>query len=269
MFMFVDNNFHYILSKGFIRVIDTMGHDESIVDAARISYGSSNSKKSSTATLINYLMKHNHTSPFEMCEIKFHIKMPIFVARQWMRHRAGHFNEVSGRYTQMADDMYIPNTQDIARQCPDNKQSRAKEIVIDSGTVQKEMVQSMNLAYKTYQNAIKKTTAREIARAIMPLCSYTEIFWKVDLHNFMKFIQLRIADNAQFEIREYAKVLLKILEEWCPYTFDAFQEYKLQASCFSASQTKLLKQLIAGNRPTIEASGLGARDYAQVMTLLQ
>lgn len=258
-----------VLDKGFIKVIDFMGSDEDVVDAARISYGSSNTKKSSTATLINYLMKHNHTSPFEMCEIKLHIKMPIFVARQWMRHRAGHFNEISGRYTEMHDDFYTPDIDTINRQCPDNKQSRANTPAIDPAAIRYSMQKSMNQSYESYKSALDKATAREVARIVMPLSSYTEIFWKVDLHNFMKFIQLRIASNSQLEMQEYATALRGIFLLWCPLAHAAFTEYRLHANYFSATQSKLLQQLLRGNRPAISDTGLNARDYNHVIDFVK
>lgn len=257
-----------VLDKGFIKVIDFMGGDEDVVDAARISYGSSSSKKSSTETLINYLMKHDHTSPFEMCEIKLHIKLPIFIARQWMRHRAGHFNEISGRYTEFKDDFYTPEAKTLTKQSSSSKQARSDELAVDSSKTANEMRYIMSESYKLYGAALKRGTAREVARIILPLSTYTEIFWKVDLHNFMKFIQLRIAENAQTEIQAYAVALRGILLLWCPLTHAAFSEFKLDARYFSGAQMKLIKQLLAGKRPAREDTGLSASAYTQIMYLL-
>lgn len=234
-----------VLDKGFIRVVDTMGDDSSIVQAARVSYGKGTKKSSQDRALIRYLMRHRHTSPFEMCEIKLHIKMPIFIARQWVRHRTANINEYSARYSILEPDFYIPNLEDIALQSETNKQGREGASSIpeeNAAKIQNIIKLQTEKAYKDYNDMIEMGVAREIARIILPANIYTEWYWKCDLHNFLHFIALRASINAQLEIRKYAQGLLEILQEWLPMTYEAFMDYRLQGSYVSKQARKFLQR---------------------------
>lgn len=218
-----------VLDHGFIKIIDLMGDDLAIVDAARISYNSNNGNRRPPSRLIDYLMRNSHTSPFEMAEIKLHIKLPIFVIRQWMRHRTGHFNEKSGRYAQLEDVFYIPEVEDLRTQCTVNRQARSDHTGhLEVGKIiRDEIFANSHACYELYTEILQAGCAREIARMVLPTNIYTEMFWKVDLSNFMKFIVLRYHESAQYEMQQYAKVLLDILEEWCPCTYESFMRYKM------------------------------------------
>jgi thymidylate synthase (FAD) len=215
-----------VLDKGFIKVIDYMGGDSSIESAARVSNGNFESSKKKT-NLISYLLRNGHTSPFEMCELKLHIKMPIFVCRQWIRHRTASVNEISGRYTTFKPDFYIPKHKNINPQSQSNKQGRSEESYSDEES--EEMVrvfeEASDRAFDTYYYLCEdKGVAKELARTILPLNTYTEIYWKIDLHNLLNFLKQRTHPHAQYEIREYAKAILDIVEKWCPETFEVFKD---------------------------------------------
>ena len=219
-----------VLDKGFVRVVDKMGSDEAIVQSARISYGSGTKKTSQDRGLIRYLMRHMHTSPFEMCEIKFHIKLPIFVARQWVRHRTANVNEYSARYSIVEDEFYIPSIENISLQSVDNKQGRGQIVSKEEAEEIRELlIKQSDEAYKAYQHMLEKGIARELARVVLPQNVYTQMYWKIDLHNLLHFIKLRSHSTAQFEIREFSKALEKIVEEWLPITYEAFVDYKLES----------------------------------------
>lgn len=242
---------HNVLDHGFIRVVDVMGSDSSIVQAARVSYGDGTKTKREDAGLINYLMKHRHTSPFEMCEIKLHIKLPMFIARQWIRHRTANVNECSARYSILPEEYYIPKIEDIAPQSLKNKQCRAGEMnPSDAKKAQELIAESSRKSYQYYKELLgdedeEGGIAREIARGVLPVNMYTEWYWKIDLHNLLHFINLRIHPHAQYEIRAYAEKLADIVQQWCPMAYNAFEEHVLHSRTFSRSQIKALKKLLA------------------------
>lgn len=242
------------LDKGFVRLVDIMGGDESIVQAARVSYGKGTKTVSEDRNLIRYLMRHRHTSPFEMVEYKFHIKLPIFVARQWIRHRTANVNEYSGRYSIMPDEFYLPSPEDVRTQSRTNKQGRSDEPIPEE--VAKDFIddlaQTQSLLYEKYNNYLSKDIARELARINLPLSTYTEWYWKIDLHNLFHFLELRLHPTAQFEIREYAKIIAEIVKITCPMAYEAFEDYRLNSVTFSSIELKILKNMIQYKLPSYE-----------------
>jgi thymidylate synthase (FAD) len=269
-----------VLDKGFIRVIDYMGDDNAIVQAARVSYGKGTKKSTEDQGLINYLMRHKHTTPFEMCEIKFHLKMPIFVARQWIRHRMASVNEYSARYSILSKEFYIPNKEDIAPQSTLNKQGR------ENGNLsQQEIVRVLDIlkqdaeqCYHHYEEMLnvdeqgqtidseKQGIARELARINLTLNYYTEFYWKIDLHNLLHFLKLRADNHAQYEIRAYAKLILNIVEKWVPCAFHAFDEYVMKGVILSGKAVELIKQLLRGDNLSFKDSGLSKREWGEIVT---
>jgi thymidylate synthase (FAD) len=219
-----------ILDYGELVLLDTMGSDQSIVDAARISY-SNNTKVSSTEKLINYLMRHHHWGPFEMGEMLFYIKAPIFVFRQLIRHRTASVNEVSGRYSILTDDVYNPR--ELRLQSKDNKQG-------SSNTKVKSEIGSYDVAYTEYLSLINNDVAREQARMVLPLATYSEMYWKCDLRNIFNFLKLRLDQHAQYEIREYAKAMAKLVEQRFPLSYAAFEKYVLNAISLSSLEIEAL-----------------------------
>lgn len=242
------------LDKGFVRLVDIMGSDESIVQAARVSYGKGTKTVSEDRNLIRYLMRHRHTSPFEMVEYKFHIKLPIFVARQWIRHRTANVNEYSGRYSIMPDEFYIPSKDDVRTQSKINKQGRSDEPIPEeeAKAFLKDLQETQELLYQKYNNYLSKGIAREISRINLPLATYTEWYWKIDLHNLLHFLELRLHPTAQFEIREYAKIIAEIVKATCPLAYEAFQDYRLNAITFSALEIKILRNMIQYKLPSFD-----------------
>ncbi len=244
-----------VLDHGFIRVIDYMGDDNAIVQAARVSYGKGTKKVNEDAGLIRYLMRHRHSTPFEMCEIKFHIKLPIFIARQWIRHRTANVNEYSARYSVLAKEFYIPDHQQIAPQSKANHQGRsdAELSTEESQHVLNLLRRDAEQCYDHYTEMMnedesgniidpeKTGLARELARMNLTLNYYTEWYWKTDLHNLLHFLSLRADSHAQYEIRCYADVMLDIVKKWCPVAFDAFMEYRINAVTFSGKEMAALK----------------------------
>ena len=246
-----------VLDHGFVRVIDYMGDDSSIVQAARVSYGKGTKKLNQDKNLINYLLSHRHTTPFEMNEIKFHIKLPIFVARQWIRHRTANVNEYSARYSILDNEFYIPKINDVKPQSKQNNQGRAGEIENDLRkhylSLIRENGKTNFTSYKHLLNVDehgevldeKKTgIARELARMVLPLNSYTQWYWKIDLHNLMHFLALRFDDHAQHEIRVYAKVMLDLMKKWVPLTYDAFVRNRVNSFTLSSEGIEYLKMKI-------------------------
>lgn len=230
--------------KGFVRVIDYMGNDDAICQMARVSYGQGTKQVSEDRGLIRYLMRHRHTSPFEGCEMKFHIKMPIFVARQWVRHRTASINEYSGRYSEMKDEFYIPPLEYVKGQSTSNKQGSDGQLAED---VVHNFVYDLDEKcandYMHYNTAISDGVARETARIGLPLNLYTEWYWKIDLHNLLHFISLRSDPHAQQEIRDYSDVIYKqILPLWVPHTFEAFEDYMIGGARFSAMELEMIKR---------------------------
>lgn len=233
------------LDHGFVRLVDFMGDDSSIVQSARVSYGKGTKSVREDTTLIRYLMRHQHTSPFEMVELKFHIRLPIFVARQWIRHRTANVNEYSGRYSEMTDDFYIPELDQIRTQDEVNKQGRSdKKIDVETATeILGSMEQHQKESYNEYLKYLEKGVAREIARINLPLSSYTEWYWKIDLHNLFRFLKLRLDWHAQYEIRIYAEAIANIVKELYPISFKAFSDYVLNSVTFSYAELSKIKHL--------------------------
>ena len=260
---------HKVLDHGFIRVVDYMGSDSAIVQAARVSYGKGTKQISQDEALIKYLMRHHHTTPFEMCEIKFHVKLPIFVARQWIRHRTANVNEYSARYSILDNEFYIPKPEQVAKQSDNNKQGSGE--AFDSG-ISKEIMDSLtndsNLVYSHYEKFIEQGLAREIARTNLTLNYYTQFYWKIDLHNLLHFLKLRADKHTQYEIRVYAEVMLDIIKKWVPLAYNAFVEYCLESACISRTGLEIIRKLIKGENVTREESGIGKREWDELMFIL-
>ncbi len=235
-----------LLDKGFIRVIDVMGDDSSIVQAARVSYGKGTKSVNEDRGLIRYLLRHRHTSPFEMCELKIHVKMPIFVARQWIRHRTANLNEISARYSVMENEFYIPELDDLCQQSKSNKQGRDNPIEKENAEKIQDIMKKINSdSFNEYENLIKDNNlARELARTILPVSLYTEMYWKIDLHNLLHFIALRIHPHAQKEIRVYAEALMDIVKNWLPLVHEAFVDYRINSIEMSGFDVKKLSNLL-------------------------
>jgi len=234
------------LDKGFVRLIDVMGDDASIVQAARVSYGSGTKKVHEDRGLIRYLLRHAHTTPFEMVEFKFHVKLPIFVARQWIRHRTANVNEYSGRYSEMKDEFYTPAVQDIRPQSVSNKQGRSDETLPDGMAEQAAQAfkKGQDDAYAQYQEFLEQGIAREIARINLPVSNYTEWYWKIDLHNLFHFLRLRIDAHAQYEIRLFAEAIAELVKPFVPHAWEAFEDYILNAHLLTAPEIKVMKHLL-------------------------
>ena len=235
-----------ILDEGFIRIIDYMGGDNSITQAARISYGNGTKSVSQDTALIDFLLRHRHTSPFEMCEIKLHIRAPIFIARQWLRHRTANVNELSARYSVIKKGFYIPDEDEIKQQCQNNKQSKGEKI---EGTNPQSIVDQIkstcNSSFDNYNQLIDKGLARELCRSVLPQNTYTEFYWKIDLHNLLHFLSLRTKEGAQYEIREYANIILnKIVKIWTPMVYSAFVNHRMESVTFSGKSMEQIKHLM-------------------------
>jgi thymidylate synthase (FAD) len=270
---------HNVLDHGFIRVVDYMGNDSSIVQAARVSYGSGTKKVNEDKGLINYLMSHRHNTPFEMCEIKFHVKLPIFVARQWIRHRSSSYNEYSARYSMMEDEFYIPEISDISPQSSSNHQGRnigEKISVEEAQNAIDVFSQDSAKCYQHYLDLInndkegntfdnsKAGIARELARINLPVNCYTQWYWKINLHNLFNFISLRIDSHAQYEIRKYAEVIYDIVKKWVPYASEAFEKHRLNAKNFSGPALEVIKKMANGDNIDEESSGLNKREWKEL-----
>jgi thymidylate synthase (FAD) len=270
-----------VLDKGFIRIVDYMGNDSSIVQAARVSYGKGTKKKSLDEGLIRYLLRHKHTTPFEMCEIKLHIKLPIFIARQWIRHRTANVNEYSARYSILEDEFYIPKIANLAEQSSSNKQGRGKKINEDlAAKIIKILKDDSTRCYNNYlwmlnenntqgYDETRDSLSRELARINLTLNTYTEWYWKIDLHNFMHFLSLRADHHSQFEIRAYADVLIKILKKWVPITYKAFCSYMLNSAELSQEALQVIKELIKGKKVNKDSTGLTNREWEELQQLLK
>ncbi len=237
-----------VLDKGFVRLVDYLGNDERIVQSARVSYGEGTKSFRRNRGLINYLLRNDHTSPFEQVNFTFHLKMPIFVARQWIRHRTARVNEISGRYSIMESEFYVPDGNDIALQSDDNKQGRAEEPVEE--TLQKEIIESLTREqqsmYEQYTALLDKGIARELARINLPLSLYTQFYWQMDLHNLFHFVHLRMDRHAQKEIRAYAEVVFDLASKVCPVACEAFEEHIAGSVRFSKREMEALRALLEG-----------------------
>ena len=262
---------HKVLDHGFIRVIDYMGDDSSIVQAARVSYGKGTKKLNQDKSLINYLLSHKHSTPFEMNEIKFHIKLPIFVARQWIRHRTANVNEYSARYSILDEEFYIPKIDDVKPQSQKNNQGRSGEIDKNLGKHYLSLMrENAKINFSSYHHLLnldeegeildekRSGIARELARMVLPLNSYTQWYWKIDLHNLMHFLALRFDPHAQYEIRVYADVMIEILKKWVPLTYEAFVKNRLSSLTLSADAIQYIKQKL--NRKKVSDSKLSRRE---------
>lgn len=244
--------------KGFVRLVDYLGGDERIVQAARVSYGEGTKSFRQDKGLINYLLRNEHTSPFEQVILSFHVKMPIFVARQWVRHRTAHLNEISGRYSILKDEFYLPATSDIAPQSDENKQGRDTQAVDpEMATVVSQLFeQGQKTAYDAYTTLLELNIARELARINLPVSTYTEMYWQMDLHNLFHFLKLRMDPHAQKEIRDYAEVIFDITQRVCPIACEAFEEYVAGGVTFSKKEIAALQDKIAGREVTLTGKAL-------------
>ncbi|MGC0371864.1 MAG: hypothetical protein DGJ47_000565 [Rickettsiaceae bacterium] len=272
-----------VLDHGFVRVVDYMGEDNSIVQAARVSYGKGTKKTSQDKGLINYLMRHRHTTPFEMCDIKFHIKLPIFIARQWIRHRTASVNEYSARYSILTDEFYIPSKEHLTPQSLVNKQGRSDDKLseAESNKVLDILRNDAAHCYKNYiemmnedeqGNVIDENTTgitRELARMNLTLNTYTEWYWKINLHNLLHFVALRADPHAQYEIQAYAKVMLDIVKKWVPFAYESFEEHVINGTRISRKGMDVIKNLIDGKDVTQENSGMSKREWAELMDILK
>ena len=238
-----------VFDKGVVRLVDYLGSDARIVQSARVSYGEGTKTIREDRGLINYLLRNDHTSPFEQVNFTFHIKMPIFVARQWIRHRTARLNEISGRYSIMPDEFYIPAGEHIAFQSSDNKQGRMAEAVdVETQTQVRELLkQDQERAYETYKTLLDMGIAREIARIDLPLSLYTQWYWQMDLHNLFHFLKLRLDPHAQFEIRVYAETILEIIKTVCPIACEAFEQHKIGSTAFSRREMEALQSMLRGD----------------------
>ena len=268
-----------LLDHGFIRVVDYMGDDTSIVQAARVSYGKGTKKVSTDAGLIKYLMRHWHSTPFEMCEIKYHVKLPIFIARQWIRHRTANVNEYSARYSILDKEFYLPAKEHLAAQSKSNRQGRGD--VLEGEQAKKVLDLLKNDAERTYENYETMLNekydgsiinengvglARELARMNLTLNTYTQWYWKTDLLNLMNFLRLRADHHAQYEIRTYADAMLDTLKRWVPITYDAFMDYRVGGTEVSDKGKKVIQKLIKGDKVSMEETGLSKREWNELMT---
>lgn len=241
----IDNEYP-VLDKGFVRLVDYLGDDSRIVEAARVSYAGGTKSYRQDRGLIRYLMRNEHTSPFEQVVFTFHLKMPIFVARQWVRHRTGRLNEISGRYSVMKEEYYLPAAEDIALQSPDNKQGRMDQPADPgfSDRVQTIFQSGREEIGTRYRELLDMGLARELARIDLPLSLYTEWYWQMDLHNLFRFLKLRLDKHAQREIRAYAEVILTIAETVCPIAAEAFRDFVLDSTTFSGPELEALRAML-------------------------
>ena len=247
-----------VLDKGFVRLVDYFGGDQRIVQSARVSYGEGTKSVSQDGALIDYLLRHQHTSPFEQVVMTFHVKMPIFVARQWVRHRTGRMNEVSGRYSIMKDEFYVPAEDKVSPQSTDNKQGRATE-AFDKETADKIIAQlekGQKDAYENYSELIDSGLAREIARINLPLSLYTEFYWEMDLHNLFHFLKLRLDSHAQYEIRVYAQVILEMCRKVAPMATESFINHMNEGVNFSGEEMRALRDVMEGKPNPLEGKKL-------------
>ncbi|MBJ26888.1 MAG: thymidylate synthase (FAD) [Alphaproteobacteria bacterium] len=267
-----------LLDHGFIRVVDYMGDDSAIVQAARVSYGKGTRQVSEDRGLIRYLMRHHHTTPFEMCEIKYHIKLPIFVARQWIRHRTANVNEYSARYSILDKEFYIPDPEHLAAQSFDNRQGRGT--VLSGSEAQKVLnilTTDASNVYDHYEEMLNEGQdgkiidqsnsglARELARMNLTLNYYTQWYWKTDLHNLFNFLSLRADSHAQYEIRVYADAMFDTVKRWVPTAAEAFSDYRIGGMNLSAAGLEIVRKMLKGIEVDQSSSGLSAREWSELM----
>ncbi|HEY3917980.1 MAG TPA: FAD-dependent thymidylate synthase [Stellaceae bacterium] len=270
-----------VLDHGFVRVIDYMGDDAAVVQAARVSYGKGTKRVNEDRGLIQYLMRHRHTTPFEMCEIKYHVKLPIFVARQWIRHRTANVNEYSARYSILDNEFYLPAPEHLAVQSTSNRQGRGDELPPDEAARVLDLLRDdAARAYRDYAYMLNEDEsgavvdekrsglARELARMNLSLNFYTQWYWKTDLHNLLHFLALRADAHAQYEIRVYAEAMIDTLDRWVPLVAEAFRQYRIGGALLSANALAVVKKLLAGESVDQAASGLSKREWSELMQVL-
>ena len=267
-----------VLDHGFVRVVDYMGDDTSIVQSARVSYGKGTKKVSTDSGLIKYLMRHRHSTPFEMCEIKYHVKLPIFVARQWIRHRTANVNEYSARYSILDKEFYLPTKKKLAAQSKNNRQGRG-DLINDkqADDILKILKEDAEKNYNDYEtmlnerydgtiiNENQKGLARELARMNLTLNTYTQWYWKTDLLNLLNFLSLRADDHSQYEIRAYADVMIDSLKRWVPITYEAFMDYRIGGMELSSKGKSVISKMIKGEKCDFENSKLSKREWNELM----
>ncbi|SIS88061.1 FAD-dependent thymidylate synthase [Paracoccus saliphilus] len=259
---------HPVLDHGFVRVVDYMGDDAAICQAARVSYGRGTKSVQNDEGLIRYLMRHWHSTPFEMCEVKLHVKLPVFVARQWIRHRTANVNEYSARYSILDREFYIPAPEHLAAQSQQNNQGRDEVLQGEEAARVLDLLREDSMrSYDHYEAMLSQDgqqgLARELARMNLPANIYTQWYWKVDLHNLLHFLRLRADAHAQFEIRAYADALCGIVADWVPAAFAAFRDYRMESVSLSAQAIAVLKRRLAGETVTQEQSGMSAREWRE------
>jgi thymidylate synthase (FAD) len=265
------------LDHGFVRVIDYMGDDTAIVQSARVSYGKGTKKITNDKGLIKYLMRHWHSTPFEMCEIKLHVKLPIFIARQWIRHRTANVNEYSARYSILDKEFYIPSVENLASQSQVNKQGRAENLSPEEAEkVINILKNDAEQTYNNYEVMLNENSdgetldegsmgiARELARMNLTLNTYTQWYWKIDLNNLLHFLKLRADAHAQYEIRVYADIILDIVKKWVPITYEAFEDYRVGGTELSAKEILILKKIIKGETVDPDAEGISKREWGEL-----
>jgi thymidylate synthase (FAD) len=270
-----------VLDHGFVRVVDYMGDDAAIVQAARVSYGRGTRRVSEDAGLIRYLMRHRHSTPFEMCEIKYHVKLPIFVARQWIRHRTANVNEYSARYSILDREFYLPAPEHLAAQSAINRQGRGDVLTGDEAAQVLDLLRDdATRSYDHYVEMLneddtgaprdpsRQGLARELARMNLTLNTYTQWYWKIDLYNLLHFLSLRADAHAQYEIRVYAEAMLRSVQAWVPIAYQAFLDYRLGAVTLSAQMLAVVRRMLAGEALTQQDSGLNRREWAELMAAL-
>ena len=270
-----------VLDHGFVRVIDYMGDDSAVVQAARVSYGKGTKRVNEDRGLIQYLMRHRHTTPFEMCEIKYHVKLPIFVARQWIRHRTANVNEYSARYSILDNEFYLPTPEHLAVQSTSNRQGRGDSLPPNEAARVLDLLREDSLrAYSDYAYMLNEDEsgsaldparsglARELARMNLSLNFYTQWYWKTDLHNLLHFLSLRADAHAQYEIRVYADAMIGTLERWVPLVAEAFHQYRIGGAQLSANALAVVRKMINGESVDQAASGMSKREWSELMQVL-
>ena len=254
------------LDHGFVRVVDYMGDDAAVVQAARVSYGRGTRKLREDRGLIRYLMRHRHTTPFEMCELKLHVKLPIFVARQWIRHRTASVNEISGRYSVLDSEFYLPAPEDLAVQSQSNRQGRGAELTTEQAAEVLDILRAeASRAHASYAGLMNGfDLARELARINLTLSTYTQWYWKIDLHNLLHFLALRLHPHAQREFRVYSQAIAELVAAWVPTTWEAFEDYRLGAHTISRQEIEVIRAALAGQPIDRASSGLSKREWGEL-----
>ena len=265
---------HPVLDHGFVRVIDYMGDDAAICQAARVSYGKGTKSVQNDEGLIRYLMRHWHSTPFEMCEVKLHVKLPVFVARQWIRHRTANVNEYSARYSILDREFYIPAREQLAAQSVVNNQGRGAVLTdAEAGRVLEILKADAGRAYDHYEEMISQDgqdgLARELARMNLPANIYTQWYWKIDLHNLFHFLRLRADPHAQYEIRVYAEAIAAVVADWVPFAYRAFEDYRMGGATLSATALDCVRRMVKGEQVTQETSGMSKGEWREFEGVLR